>query len=229
MGIHRLTIHLGTRMNLNYQLAASRYGVSQDAIIQAAPLCFSILAELSLKRRRDAVARFGGATADSWGFDHLPLVAQGLFRLEEAARLESASIDACDLDGRLADPDGEVDTEGPFSAFLRDMMEDTGIPDTDAIGNAAYVSPTRYTLFAKSLDNIAGDSWRAEFALTERYATVQQIPSDLRRIATETGEVALRRIAWLEGRVPEAAWKEEEARYATLMAGVDIDDLLAGL
>ena len=229
VGIHRVTVHLSTQMNLNYQLAADHYGVSQDVIFQAAPLCFAILAELSLKRRCKAIGNLAGATADAAGFEHLPLVMKGLGRLEEAARLETASINARDLDGRLADPDGESNAEGPFSAFMRAKMEEAGLPGQDCIGMDAFESPSHYALFAESLENIAGNSRRAEFALTQRYATVQQIPKELRWSEAEAEAVSHQRIAWLEGGVPEATWQEEEARREKLMASLGLDDLFADI
>lgn len=226
-GFIRLNIHLSSRMALNYQLVADRYGLTTDAIIQAGPLCFTLLAELSLKRRREAITRLCDAVpASDEGFEHLPLVKTGIARFETAHELEIASIKSRDLDGRQADPDGENDSAGAFTAFIRDLIGETGIPEEDELGMEAFDSMSHYRLFGEHLQSISGGSRRAEFALDKRYTTIQHIPKDLRRAENETADVTSRRVAWLEDKVPEAVWQEEEARWAALLADFDLDDLL---
>lgn len=232
VGIHRLTIHLNSRMDLNYQLVAHRYGLTTDAIVQAAPLCFTILAELSLKRRREAITRLlDHLSASSVGLEHLPLIKTGMGRLDQACDLEMASIIARDLEGRLSDPDGESEAEGPFSVFIKEQIRETGIPETDELGMDTFETTSNYRLFADDLGNISGGSRRAEFALEKRSVTIQQIPKDLRWAAHEPSDVTTRRISWLESKVPELVWQEEEARWQDEQARfaeflADIDNIL---
>lgn len=227
IGFHRLAIHLSSRMALNYQLVADRYSLTTDAIIQAAPLCFTLLAEISLKRRREAITRLCNAVPVSdEGFEHLPLVKTGIRQFDQAYDREIDSIKARDLEGRQTDPDGESESEGAFTAYVRDLIAETGIPEEDEIGMEAFESMSRYSLFAEHLRNISGGSRRAEFALDKRHTTIQLIPKDLRWTEGETEDVASRRLAWLEDKVPEAVWREEDARWAALLADFDLDDLL---
>lgn len=225
IGIHRLSIHLSSRMVLNYQLVADRYGLTTDTIIQAAPLCFTLLAELSLRRRREAISRLSDALPSSAGFEHVPSVKFGLGRLHEAYDEEMYSIKSRDLEGRQADPYGESDSEGAFSAFIRGLVAETGIPEEDELGMEAFETMSDYRLFGDRLDGISGGSRRAQFALDKCHTTIQLIPKDLRWTESETEDVASRRVAWLEDKVPEAVWQEEEAKWAALLADFDLDDL----
>ncbi len=225
VGIHRLAIHLSTQMNLNYQLVADRYGVTSDALVQAAPLCFALLAELSLKRRQDAITSLvESMPAFDKGFEHLPLVQAGLWKFDQAYDAEIASVKARDLEGKLADPDGESDSEGVFSAFIRKLMTETGIPEADDLGREAFQSLSNYRLFADHLTNITGGSRRAELALEKRHTTILQVPKELSWSPGEQENAVASRVAWLESKVPEAVWLEEEAKWASLLA--DLDDLM---
>lgn len=61
-GLHRLVMDLDGQTINALTLTASYYRVSEKAVLSAAPLMFSILAELSLKKRRDKLAAWEEAT-----------------------------------------------------------------------------------------------------------------------------------------------------------------------
>ena len=121
---------------LAYDLVEKRYGVKADAIVNAAPLFFVLLAEASLAWRQkeldeieDAIARVRDLGDGSnrkrftWGVNHA----------EDGADYEAEAIGKRDLfnDPFPYDydfPENDEWTTNPFAEYLRKLSEDLNVP-----------------------------------------------------------------------------------------------------
>src|SRR6516165_3221049 len=101
---YRLNVRVDASIRNAYELVARRYGVTPSKIAQLAPLLFNVVAEGSLKRRRqrlnDLEARLNRAADCEEDFPHWPLSLFEMGDQKEAIRTEEASINSRDLFGK---------------------------------------------------------------------------------------------------------------------------------
>ena len=209
-----------------YDLVSDRYGVDMKWLINAAPMLFTLLAEMSLadRRRRIEEADTAMAAFEQVIPEHLPSIVwatyQG-FPYED----ETKSIAVRDLFGRHIEEytDDPIDyyryRRNPFSNFLEQLSKGLG-PDNDAIDHEdiwtfapdllPYVS-----LFKTFLKSLTGGSSRADFALSRGYVRLGQIPKHLRGEDEENEHVVSERVEWLEAQVPDDDWAEHERFMAS--------------
>lgn len=134
--LHRLVTDLSGQSLNALTLAAMRYGLPEKTILEVGPYLFTLLAELSLKRRRDRVEAWRQAALEAvedgplrpWGTP-ASLVEQ----IEELYRAECASIDRRDLAGGFEgerevhnDFPGPGEPDNAFFAFLADLSAECG-------------------------------------------------------------------------------------------------------
>src|SRR6266700_2332775 len=127
---YQLNVRVDAAVRSAFELVARRYGVSVSKIAQLAPLLFVIVAEASLKHRREKLAEFEEALGrvEKLEYDFLP--SSGTDDQDEKIQAERASIERCDLFGRdRFDPYGVVyheDGSNPFGAYLKALTARNG-------------------------------------------------------------------------------------------------------
>ncbi len=223
-----VNIRLDGETLIAYDLVAAQYGVHMLNVINAAPLLFTLLAEMSLAERRrrsqevklaledfsPALVEFYSNTdkyledyiteyEDSTSFDVvMPALLDDLQRSGLNRRFDLFSYG---MDGMF-----ENYIEGnPFENFLKRLAKEVG-SNNDALNPEeiefdlnTYHSST--SLFATFRKNLTGRSRRADFALSRGYVRIHQIPKDLLGDDAEP-----ERVKWLEAKVPDGDWDEYE-------------------
>ncbi len=205
---------------LAYDLVSDRYGVDMRQIIDAAPMLFTLLAEMSLADRRrcleeaeKALDAFNQAlpehlTGCAWSYSD-----------------DEKSIAERDLFCRLENDEWNSSYQGrnPFSDFLIQLAKGLG-PDNDAINHedicnlGNFDDLPSFSLFKAFLKNLTGGSSRADYALSCGYVRLGQIPKQLRGEDEEDERVVSERVKWLEAQVPDDDWAE--------WASIDISSFL---
>ncbi len=219
LGLLPIKLLLDGETLLAYDLVEKEYGFDMKSLIHAAPLLFTLLAEMSLadRRRRLEKAREAAESANEALPEYLPEFA---WPYSDA---DKESIDTRDVFGARIGKwrDGYWDGDGgrsPFSDFLVEQVKNLG--DNDAInheeilyepaheldsGHSGYY---KARLFKKFRESLSGGSLRADYALTRRYVRITQIPEELRGEAKDT---VAKRVKWLEAKVPDEVWDEYES------------------
>lgn len=209
---------LNGETSLACDLAAERYGIESYRIFNAAPMLFTLLAEMSLADRRRRASQIY-ETLETFP-EHFINV--GTRQLDE----EHSSIAERDVFAYgIAHEKGYMRTfpndyyffeEGrnPFEDFLKRLAKDLG-PENDAIDpEEVHLDPERLwdyvPLFDAHRKNLTGGSDRADYALSRGYVRIAQIPEGLRYKDDEDKDVAADRMKWLEAKVPDEVWAEEK-------------------
>ena len=209
LGLRQVKLPLVGGTIISYDLVETRYGVRMLDIINAAPLLFTLLAEMSLAERR---RRLEEAKMAMEAFpEHL--IPRGRSALDE----EEASIAKKDIFGRSI-PDWGInesyyeEDRNPFSDFLIQLAKELD-PNNDVIDpEKIHFDPEGFysaPLFEKFLAVLTDGSSRAHFALARGYVRIGQIPEEL---WGEDKDVTSERKKWLESKVPDGDWVEYEDR-----------------
>ena len=206
---------------LAYDLVEDRYGVDIWEIIDAAPLLFTLLAEMSLVDRRRRLDEMLEAwdTYQKTVPDHVDFAKVG--DCEEGRQAEEGSINGRDLFGaRILEEDqlwsmyvgnGHYDQDrNPFSDFLIKLAKELGpgndAIDYDGIGYFGGHFPT-CALFLNYRKRLTGGSQRADYALARGHVRLDEIPGPLRGADEEDNvSVSAERTKWLEAKVPDEEW-----------------------
>jgi transcriptional regulator with XRE-family HTH domain len=122
-GLHRVVVDLEGQAINALTITAKHYRVSEKAVLAAAPLMFSILAELSLKQRRDKLAAWKEATLSAMETGpktHEDFTISSIMdHFWDLYYTERDSIDARDLSGGFKGEHPElVSEETPGNPFL---------------------------------------------------------------------------------------------------------------
>lgn len=202
---------------LAYDLVEDRYGVDIWEIIDAAPLLFTLLAEMSLADRRRRLDEM----VEAWDSyqktvpDHVDFARVG--DCEEGRLAEEDSINGRDLFGaRMLKEDepwsmyvgnGDYDQDrNPFSDFLIKLAEELG-PGNDVIANTSYGHFPTWKIFPNYQEKLTGGSRRADYALARGHIRLGEIPGRLRGEDEEdNASVSAERTKWLEAKVPDQEW-----------------------
>lgn len=192
-------------------IAAKRYHVSQQDIIDLAPLLFICVAERSLAYRREMLEEIDKKSQEMFEigkeFPYLPTLLWANPRSDELVGAERESIkandicaqeiDMCNYEGCLPD-DFDEGRDNPFARYLHSFVADS-TPLVDCRGFlskfASYEISSRLTL------DIVGDDEEAASAITSGQAALHKMPRNL----TETAA----RAEWAKA---EAARTTAEAR-----------------
>ncbi len=165
---------------VNFDLVTRHYNVDTDYIIKAAPLMFSLVAELSLAKRREDLDR-----ACEWDNSIPPHLrnASGLAvsQMDEVLGAERESIARADLFGRhlLDSLDFYADRYAPvpFRNFLWKFAEETnGEAFKEVHHDRRGID---YDIFVADLDVITNGDSAAKCALENRRVRIRDIPEDL--------------------------------------------------
>lgn len=229
---------------LAYDLVEDRYGVDIWEIIDAAPLLFTLLAEMSLADRRRRLDEM----LEAWDAyqktvpDHIDFARVG--DCEEGRAAEEVSINGRDLFGtRILEedqlwsmyvPNGSYDQDrNPFSDFLIKLAKELGpgneAIDYDGIGRFGQRFPT-CEIFLNYRKRLTGGSERADYALSRGHVRLDEIPGRLRCDDEEDDvSVSAERTKWLEAKVPDEEWAKRPVLKLELGPSTDSTGALEGL
>jgi len=208
----------------NYNFVEARYGVPVDALIDMAPLLFTVLAEMILAERREDLKRFEAELERAFGALPLSLtgldydcIDEGRDKIASAIAREKAAIEARDLAFY-----GDVNDEGeqPFTEYIGNILERLGLKVLLCGAIAGYFPWIDYSFVDDEVSAITGDDKWAKEALRQRYVTIGDIPQEL-----HGEERADERSAWLASKVsPDARAEvlaEIEAEIARSVAKIE--------
>ena len=238
-----ITVQSTPGLRLAYDLVTRRYGITRDELFALAPMLFVLLAEGSLDWRREKLQQVQQASQDleKLGHDHPTLYFakrdhQHAFNAGVAR--EEASIERSDLRGREVWDDAAVESDGfreddlmrvtPFAGYLEELAKAVGksevidFSDFDWLlvdqGLDLWTNP--YSVCQGDLDEIAGGSAAARWALEWGEVRISEIPEELM-----SKEAKSRRAAWLESRLSDDVRAKAERRHKALeerrMRGAD--------
>ena len=210
---------------ISYDLVKEHYGVDMRKIINAAPMLFTVLAELSLTARRrraeeaeEAIDAFNRVRPEhisgrAWGGYHenTSIMERDLF---------ARSIDWMEVDGSYYEED-----RNPFSDFLKQLAKELS-PENDAIDpEEIHFDPDPFfmhvPLFETYRKSLTGGSRRADYALSRGYARIGGIPKEL---LGEDEDVTSKRMKWLESKVSDADWAEYKGWMDSLDISLNTDE-----
>ena len=165
---------------------ARQYGVSVAKIAQLAPLLFVIIAEASLKHRREKLDEFKAACDRivelGSALPHFPASCfYGRDDHEQSIRAEEASIDSRDLfgvDGFYRDDVYDEASCNPFFAYLKAL---TASRDDINIGSLGPTS-TEYRVCRSKATELAGGDQNVAGWLLNGEVPIHRIPRDLKTV-----------------------------------------------
>ncbi len=201
---YQINVRVSPAVRNAYSLAAMRYHVSVSQIVESAPFLLSLVAELSLQRRRtklEAIKEaYAGLEAHETEFPHLPnFIGQSVVTSWESIAAEEKSIEQADLFGASI-PGGiffgsedqyDEDTDNPFAVFLRGLASQTG----DAVELTDFgprLAPS-YTICRAEAVTLAGGDDDLAAGILAGHALIHEIPREQLRPAATVERVALLR------------------------------------
>jgi transcriptional regulator with XRE-family HTH domain len=202
---------------LAFQLVEHRYGIPEREQILMAPLFASLLAEASLRWRKDnlddleaARARVAAACVGHLSIGPLDVEDP----VEELTELEKRSIEGRDIHGLSLQESG-ITWEGggtPFFNFLEDFARRSGA-DLFEFREGPWFGDEdtpEYRIAPDAVEDLTGGNRLAQYALKRGHARLRDIPFELRFDRTRWPE-------WFASRVPpdeRARLEAEEAAEA---------------
>ena len=216
----RIGAQIPPKVRLAYDLIKRRYGVNATDVITMAPLFFALLAEGSLKQRREK-----SQLADD-GFDLLLKSGIAHDVLDEPFRYEDESIDKADIFGEhlfnneFGPEPFDPSVENPFANYLCELPEDLKIPagvvNVDKSG-LSFGSPAEfpdYDIWNDEMERLTNGSTDARRTLETGFARLPEIPEEL----MAEGKDAERQ-QWLENRLAPI-YKDPEMDVIAQMTAV---------
>ena len=208
---------IAPKAKLAYDLIKRRYGVSATEVINMAPLFFTLLAELSLARRREKLEEAREAIGrldqmeDEVGYS---IFGMAMIVASNADMVEENSIAKADLFGEhlLSSDDAGMSvpmdpfdpaTSNPFADYLHHLANDldsrsvVDTKKTDLSYGSPYGKFPDYDICDDELDRMTNGSPDARRALETGHVRLSEIPGELK--GEDTGK---ERAAWLEDRLP---------------------------
>ena len=226
-----LRVPMSHEARLNYDLVSRRYGIRASQIAALAPLMFTLVAEGSLKRRREAVAEVDRVLASLGELrkEHSQLYFTALVTdINEGLGNEERSIAKADLLGDLVrNPESDfgyvsefAEDVTPFADFLQKLAEELAQPDVVSFNDDRYgyidlvhgletVETGQFSLCEQDIRYFAGDSKYARWALLSGDVRLSQVPEEL--MSEETRE---QRIKWLESQLSDEVKSIQKSRDA---------------
>lgn len=216
-------------VELSFQSVEAIYGIPRSAQVAMAPLFAALIAETSLKWRKERLEEVGSIAdkLDSLRGDN-PLLNGAFSRTWEAEKVEQQSIEKKDVLGHHALKEleelFELSSKGfgslmnhdvpdllpwewasPFSAFLKDYAKGFGKTQIE-IQPEQYDDSSRmsagvlnYRIGQQLIDEICNDSTWARHAIERGYISINEIPKEL--MGTEQIKS---RLDFLKSQIPEA-------------------------
>jgi DNA-binding XRE family transcriptional regulator len=245
-GTRRVGAHVSRQTDLAFQLVEHLYGISERDQIRMAPMFAALLAEASLKWRRDNLDALEAARDQvrSLCSGHLSIAlgarelnvslsrhmeekdSIGEDSIGEIAEIERHSIESRDIYGlNYTDcfqvTDGSAEDFYPFADFLQGFAAHTETELAEFFDGPLtfdYEGLPEYQIALTAFEDFTGGECWAEYALMHGYARIRDIPWQIRLSGTAA------RAEWLAARVPpeERARVEAESVTNTKLAGIDV-------
>ena len=231
-----LRVRMSHETRLNYSLVGRHYGVGEREIATLAPLLFALLAEGSLKWRREAVAEVDKALANLHQMrgEGSQLYFTSLCTdINMGLGAEETSIAKADLLGDLVrGKENELaewaDEVAPFADYLCKLADELEQPEIisfapnsqwrpDLLYGVDLYGAEPYNLCAKEFREITGGSKHAQWALLSGDTRISEVPKEL-----WLEEAKEQRIKWLEDRLSEDVRKNQE-QWEQLMSKVQVE------
>ncbi len=233
-GYRKVNTYLHGDSALSLALVEQRYGISAKRQLDMAPLFTALLAEMSLRDRRQKLEDLSNSFEEYSA--NLPAhlshgeVARSDF--DNAYYDEKESISSRDLFGRLIQKSAEEhgyavwpfdpDVRNPFVDFLKEMAKTLDLNIRDSQDDESHILgdglPEAACAFHEQVQEICGDNDWARLALQHGYARIRDIPIEL-----SGREKTSERAAWLEAKYPAALRREKDNEMAEL--GLTLSDL----
>ena len=196
----RIRAQIFSESRLAYDLVSRRYGVTASEIINLAPLFFTLLAEGSLKWRREKLEEV---------YEGIDLLVEGgpPPDLMEMIEEEEMSVDNADIFGeqRQEGPTWHVSPSGDnlFAKYLH-SLDGQAVDENQADWMRMEID---YVICTEELSAITNRSRRALMCLAAGHVRIPDIPEEL--MAEDAGE---ERAKWLEDRIPPDFHEREYIR-----------------
>lgn len=211
----QLSARVSHHVRLAYDLVQRRYGPSARELMVLAPLLFVLLAEGSLAWRRERLEAVEEAMDQLQAFGAEPHLyfTPYISTVEEGFFAEKDSIENRDVSGETIRGDTYLhqyggDDVNPFADYLKKLVEDTGVAKLVDFESGDRIVPDPYwgteppRLFQGWLEEIAGGSDHARWALEYGDVRLSSIPRELRAKSAKK-----ERVAWLESQLSDETKK----------------------
>ena len=233
-GLRPVKLVLDGETILAYDLVKNRYGVGMNGLVYAAPLLFTLLAEMSLAERRRRLEKMK-MEWETYEQNVPKYMVPHWSRHEDCVEGEGNSINKRDVFARdvfhecqAADESYFDASNSPFNDFLIEQAKNLG-PENDAVnhqrihmypyGGSLEEELEKFheaPLFEDFRERITGGSARADYALSRGYTRLRDIPHRLQpptpylEQGEGDGSVVSERVKWLEDKVPNEDWDKWE-------------------
>ena len=214
----QVNMTLDTACRNALSLIARRYGVTRQQIVEVSPLLFFIMAEQSLRKRREqleALKRSFGEVENS-AAPHLSKWLRAPFNLEDQELLEAEehSIKERDLFAkRVRHWDEDHSKDNPLARYLHDQLVEIQVRHGQAVSWDERESP-RYMIGSDELVELLGANERAWKLIHEGKVALAEMPGDIRKADPE------QRASWV---IEQAALNDQELLDA--LNDLDIEKL----
>ncbi|MGV6816507.1 MAG: helix-turn-helix domain-containing protein [Thiotrichales bacterium] len=217
-GYRKLNVFVDSETTRAYAMVQHRYGVSEQTLIDMAPLFVALLAEGSLRWRKEKADALKNAVDEVYSAardaPHLAY-ANSVKYAEEGLYDEYRSIENTDVFGRElseeADNFGfEPSENNPFADYLRWLCKDIEV-------TAVEIDPERpvrwkeddgmpeFRIAQEKFNEIASSDVWAEFAIDRGYARLSDIPAEFMDEKKQK-----ERVEWIASKIPDEARKEHQ-------------------
>ncbi len=179
----RWTVEISQSARNAATLAARRYRVPENLIVELAPLLFVLAAEESLGRRRAVLADLESALSKAAeageNMPHLAGIGEATAPVRAAVAAEERSVSARDLFAQdvdadtlaaLGDSGGDAGADNPMAIFLAERAQraSIGAPHLAAVARITPSGATMALCGGEALEVAAGDTALAEAILEGR-------------------------------------------------------------
>jgi transcriptional regulator with XRE-family HTH domain len=199
-----------------FSLAALRYGIPVSLIVELAPLLFVLLAEGSLKERRERIeeleSAFDSISSLNPKFPHLPPHITYAGDADETIQAEKASIAARDI---YADKipreiywDNEIEYElnNPFARYLRELSASTGgVANPDELSSGRFAG---YEVCREQAITLAGGDESLAGEILNGSVVIHKIPRELLKKTAD-------RVEWIRSALAPILKAREESRKSS--------------
>lgn len=226
-GYRKVNTYLHGDTALSLALVEQRYGISAKRQLDMAPLFTALLAEMSLRDRRQKLEDLSNAFEEYSANlpAHLSHGESARSDFDKAHYDEKESISSRDLFGRHIQKSAEEhgyavspfdpEVSNPFVNFLKEMAKTLELNIMDSQGDEPDILadglPEAACAFHEQVQEICGDNYWARLALQHGHARIRDIPTEL-----SGRENTSERAAWIEAKYPPTLRREKEQEIAEM-------------
>lgn len=222
-GYRQLRAMLDAETALAYNMVTHVYGIPIRSQVEMAPLFTALLAEASLKWRRERVVQIEEAAERlmDLGHGHFSF-ANAAYRSLDGAIAERESIEKRDLFGEHIGEEAfefgyDSSKNNPFADFLEHLASKIEAK-TVSFHDRSYGWKTseglpNYQIGADIISRLTGDDFDAEYAILRGHVRLKDIPAELLN-----DEKRADRVAWMIARIPKDELEKRKSELAKVSA-----------